>query len=408
MILSDFLNNYYSENVELIRKASGNKAKWIQLNILIKNLINSPIQFTARKLAKFLGVSRKLISKVIESIINEIIVANKKETRGRKLYEEKNPLIISQIKEICDKHELVDKSLRDRVVYVNITLRTIRKILKDNYKYTEDNVPAINTIRRILTEVFKYKLTKVKQNKVYKKLPETDKIFDNVNKRMNFLKLSGKNVIGISIDDKANKYVGKLSGRGKSWFVLNALDHDTNHKHIVKPFGIMDLKKNTVDVYCTTGPSTADFKVDCIEEYLKQQLELNPNIERLMIFLDNGPENGSRRTLWKYRIIELSRKYKIIIELIYYPPYHSKYNRIEHYWGVLQRHWGGLIIDDLEKLIGAINSCKWDKKYSNGILVEKEYSNGVKVDQKELDELVKNHVVINKKDIARWYLCIHP
>lgn len=66
-----------------------------------------------------------------------------------------------------------------------------------------------------------------------------------------------------------------------------------------------------------------------------------------MLFLDNGPENSSRRKLWMKRIIELTMKYGIPIKLVYYPPYHSKYNLIEHYWGVLQRSWSGLILDTL-------------------------------------------------------------
>ena len=52
-----------------------------------------------------------------------------------------------------------------------------------------------------------------------------------------------------------------------------------------------------------------------------------------MLFLENGPENSSARSLWIYKLIETAKKYKITIELVYYPPYHSKYNKIEHYWG---------------------------------------------------------------------------
>ncbi len=29
------------------------------------------------------------------------------------------------------------------------------------------------------------------------------------------------------------------------------------------------------------------------------------------------------------------------IRLVYYPPYHSKYNRIERCWSALERHWNG-------------------------------------------------------------------
>ena len=116
-----------------------------------------------------------------------------------------------------------------------------------------------------------------------------------------------------------------------------ANDHDTKYSEIVTPFGILDLKTNQTYVYCTYNNSTAEFKVDCMEERLKEELSKNPNIKKLMLFLDNGPENSSSRSLWIYKLVELAKKYNIIIELVYYPPYHSKYNKIEHYWGVLQR-----------------------------------------------------------------------
>ncbi len=139
----------------------------------------------------------------------------------------------------------------------------------------------------------------------------------------------------ISIDDKNRKKIGNISDNGYSWFKKEALDHDTNFDCTVVPFGILDLKTNETFVYCNKYSSTASFKVDCIEDYLIKRKE-KFNINRLIIFLDNGPENSSRRTLWIKCLIGLVKKYKILIELAYYPPYHSKYNMIERYWARLQ------------------------------------------------------------------------
>ena len=269
-------------------------------------------------------------------------------------------------------------------------------------------MPCENTIRRILIKNLKYKITKVKKSKVYAKIPETNMIFENVFSKLNVLSNSDHNTIGISIDDKVAKYVGLLSGNGSSWVERHALDHDTTPLYVVKPFGIMDLKTKKVQVYCTTNNSTADFKVDCIEEYLKQELLKNPNINKMFIFLDNGPENGSRRKLWKLRIIELAIKYHIEIELVYYPPYHSKYNKIEHFWGVLQRHWSGLIIDDLDKLIGAINSTKWDGINAEGILTTNVYEKGKKIDEDYLKTLEDKHICFRNEKIKKWSLVVTP
>ena len=67
-----------------------------------------------------------------------------------------------------------------------------------------------------------------------------------------------------------------------------------------------------------------------------------------MIDLDNGPEVSSHRTQFISRLIEFSDKHNLMIELVYYPPYHSKYNRIERCWGVLEQHWNGTQLTTLE------------------------------------------------------------
>ena len=217
------------------------------------------------------------------------------------------------------------------------------------------------------------------------------------------------NIVAISIDDKVAKCIGKLSALGYSWLIKLACDHDTNPDCIVKPFGIMDIKEKIVHVFCTLCSSTANFKVDCIEEFIIQKLKINPHIEKLMIFLDNGPENSSRRKLWMMRIIKLAIKYNIIIELVYYPPYHSKYNLIEHFWGVLQKHWSGMIIDSLEKLIGAINSTKWAGVNAIGYLRDqKVYTKGEKVDEAELNDLIGKHVSYPNENIKTWSLIVTP
>lgn len=59
-------------------------------------------------------------------------------------------------------------------------------------------------------------------------------------------------------------------------------------------------------VHCSKGSSTANFKVDCIDDYLMKKKE-KFNVKRLIIFLDNGPENSSRRTLWVKCLIDLAK-----------------------------------------------------------------------------------------------------
>ena len=59
------------------------------------------------------------------------------------------------------------------------------------------------------------------------------------------------------------------------------------------------------------------------------------------------------------RIIELSVKLNVKIILSYYPPYHSKYNKIERVWASLEKHWNGSILDTKEAVLGFAESMTW-------------------------------------------------
>ena len=420
MILSDILNKNYSYSLNCIKNCHNRQEKRELIIELINNLHDANIKFSERQFAQAIGISRQLIHDIVSKLefktnyfnlfilIIFVICVFKRETRGRKKFEITHPCIVSNIEEICENTKHIDKSLQDEILYTDVTLRNVREKLQDNYGYTGKDLPSIKTIRRIMTERLGYKITKVKKDLIFKRVAETDSIFNNVFKKLKEIK-DDITIAAISIDDKVAKYIGVLSGGGSSWFEEHALDHDTNPEYIAKPFGIMDLKTKIVRVFCTISNSTANFKVDCIEEYLRQKIKENILLKKLVIFLDNGPENSMRRKLWIKRIIELSIKYNIVIELVYYPPYCSKYNLIEHFWGVLQKHWGRLIINNFDKLIGAINTTKWANINAKGYLRIKEYQKGEQVDNKELNELIANHVKYsNDKNLTKYSAIITP
>lgn len=76
-----------------------------------------------------------------------------------------------------------------------------------------------------------------------------------------------------------------------------------------------------------------------------------PHIKTLLINLDNGPENHSRRTQFMHRLLEFVERFQITVRLVYYPPYHSKYNPVERCWGILERHWNGSLLDSVDAVI---------------------------------------------------------
>jgi hypothetical protein len=47
------------------------------------------------------------------------------------------------------------------------------------------------------------------------------------------------------------------------------------------------------------------------------------------------------------------------LQLLYYPPYHSKYNPIERCWGILELKWNGTKLIDSETMLEWAKRMTW-------------------------------------------------
>jgi len=71
---------------------------------------------------------------------------------------------------------------------------------------------------------------------------------------------------------------------------------------------------------------TSDFIVDTIAAKWKTMDEPEKVGTRLIqIKMDNGPESSGRRTQFLHRMVQLADDINKPMQLLYYPPYHSKY-----------------------------------------------------------------------------------
>ena len=150
------------------------------------------------------------------------------------------------------------------------------------------------------------------------------------------------------------------------------------------PFGILEVKQKQLNIIYGTSKETSDFFVDAFELWWSKRQGVYQHIKRLQIDLDNGPEIKSHRTQFIKRIVEFSDKTGLEIELVYYPPYHSKYNSVEHCWGVLEKHWNGTLLSDRETLLRWSESMRWDGVMPNVWLHDQEYFRHVRLTKKEL------------------------
>src|SRR5512135_1953681 len=101
--------------------------------------------------------------------------------------------------------------------------------------------------------------------------------------------------------------------------------------------------------------------VDMLDRWWREGRRRFSGVRALVINQDNGPENQSRRTQFLKRMVQFAQEHELLIRLAYYPPYHSKYNAIEHCWGVLETHWNGEILDDVETVLNFARSMTWNE-----------------------------------------------
>ena len=148
-----------------------------------------------------------------------------------------------------------------------------------------------------------------------------------------------ENSLRISIDSKAKVKIGNLSrgGKTRSRKALKADDHDNKWTHVLVPFGILDVKRNDLSIYFGQSAETSDFIMDCLKMWWSANKKQYEQIEELVIDLDGGSATRSNRSQFIKRMVEFAQENKLKVRLIYYPPYHSKYNPIERWTGRVRK-----------------------------------------------------------------------
>jgi hypothetical protein len=125
--------------------------------------------------------------------------------------------------------------------------------------------------------------------------------------------------------------------------VPQALDHDPPSKDKLVPFGVLILGTGLLTLVFGKK-ECSDFWGDCLRTWWTSVRSRHRGIRRLVIYLDNGPKNSGVTRKFLRRMVEFSDWSGLEVRLVYYPPYHSKYNPIERCWSSLQQKWNGTLL----------------------------------------------------------------
>ena len=201
--------------------------------------------------------------------------------------------------------------------------------------------------------------------------------------------------------------LGEFSRSGVTRGSNQALDHDFGSEATSIPFGMVD--EDSAQLYLSFGSSfkTSDFIVDELENWWKNlPIEEQKSMELLQLKVDNGPESSGVRTQFLNRMVKFADHIGKPIQLLYYPPYHSKYSPIERCWGVLEKHWNGTLLRDVPTMLFWAKTMRWKGIHPIVRLSQKVYEKGISLSKKAMKAIEQR--LQRNPELPKWDILIQP
>lgn len=121
---------------------------------------------------------------------------------------------------------------------------------------------------------------------------------------------------------------------------------------------------------------------------------------------DALPSPSERRTQFLKRTVEFADLIGKPVQLLYYPPYHSKCNPVERCWGILEKHWNGTKRADVDAMLGWAGGMTWKGIRPVVELSRKAYQKGVSLSKAAMQE-VEARLERNPL-LPKWDILIRP
>ncbi len=179
-------------------------------------------------------------------------------------------------------------------------------------------------------------------------------------------------------------------------------DHDPPAKTKVTPLGILVLATGALTLIFGAH-ETSDFWVDSLKLWWQLVRDQFKHIRTLVIYLDNGPNNSGTRTQFLKRLVEFADWSGLTLRLVYYPPYHSKYNPIERCWSALEKKWNGVLLATLQIVLECALRMCWKERHPTVEYLAGAYPDGIRVTgrtaKRELESRLERSPGLRKYDI---------
>ncbi len=299
--------------IEAARKLKGYARRFFQAQVV--QLLGKGGQRRAEEKLKW---NRGTIRKGMHELESGMRCEDAFSARGRKPAEEHLPNLLEDIKDIMDAQSQTDPTFKTTRLFSRVSAKAVRKQLIRQRGYSDEELPGEETIRVKINQLG-YRLRSVQKSRPKKKIPETDAIFEQLDKLHKEAE-QDKTILRLSMDAKATVLIGHLSRGGKTRVTIKALDHDFRPDEKVTPFGIVLPQYDELYLYFAKSRITSDFIADCLHDFWLTVRERFPQVKSLLINQDNGPESHSRRTQFMNRITKFVDEFQVTVQLAYYPP----------------------------------------------------------------------------------------
>ena len=206
---------------------------------------------------------------------------------------------------------------------------------------------------------------------------------------------------------QATVHIGAFARGGVPRGDPQACAHACGCREKYIPCGIVDEESGQLHITFGSSYKTSDCIVDALEAWWAA-LDASAQVAmaRRQLKMDNGSESSGRRTQLLRRMVAFCDGIGKPIQLLYYPPYHSKYNPIERCWGILELHWNGTKLVDVETMLAWAKSMTWKGLHPIITLSRTVYQKGVSLSKRAMQAVearLERHA-----ELPNWDILIRP
>jgi hypothetical protein len=189
--------------------------------------------------------------------------------------------------------------------------------------------------------------------------------------------------------------------------VTKAWDHDPPAKTKLAPLGILALATGALTLIFGSH-ETSDFWGDGLHWWWQRVRGQFTHIRTLVIYLDNGPNNSGTRTQFLKRLVDFADWSGLTVRLVYYPPYHSKYNPIERCWSALERKWNGVLLTTLQVVLECALRMVWKGKRPTVEYLAGTYPDGISVTGRPAKRALESRLERSPGLLRKYDITIRP